>query len=140
LFVVVLSGTAAFGTVVGNTLYALIATFVATTAGVCDLVFQLDTSARLHNSIRQQVIGLYARCEAGEDCSKLDVALIELYADEPPTMHCVNAVAHNLAVDALGRPRGQRFVIGPWASLLRHWWPFRSDYFKTENEIREAAT
>jgi hypothetical protein len=135
MFVVVLSGTAAFGAIVrqGSALASFFA-FVATAAGVADLVFDLDGRARLHNSLKRRCYDLLARLDLKEEPDHLRAALTRMYSDEPPTMHAVNSIAFNAAVDAMGRPPEQKYLLQPWQILLRHWWPFRANEFSTESQ------
>jgi hypothetical protein len=132
MFVVVLSGTAAFGAIVGKEgAWASFFALLSTAAGVADLVFDLDGRARLHATLKRRCYDLLARANLGEDLRAINAAVTRMYADEPPTMHAVNSVAFNAAVDALGRPPGQKYVLKPWQIGLRHWWPFRANEFPT---------
>lgn len=133
MFVVVLSGTAAFGTIFGKdgSFCAAFFAFVATAAGVADLVFDLDGRARLHNSLKRRSYDLLARLQLGEKPDEICASITRMYADEPPTMHAVNSLAFNAAVDALGRPPGQKYDLEPWQVYARHWWPFRANEFPT---------
>jgi len=146
MFVVVLSGTAAFGTIAQSAGFAKWATFVATLAGVVSLVFELDTKARLHASLKGRMFDLLARCETAlarsetaKDCADLDAEMTRTYADEPPTMHAANALAYNAAVDAMGRSPGRKYDLKPWQILLRHWWPFRANAFPTLADRERSA-
>jgi hypothetical protein len=140
MFVVVLSGTAAFGAIVGKEgVLASAFALLSTAAGVADLVFDLDGRARLHASLKRRCYDLLARAGLGEDSRAINAAVTRMYADEPPTMHSVNSVAFNAAVDALGRPAGQKYVLKPWQSVSRHWWPFRANEFPTIDECVACA-
>jgi hypothetical protein len=133
MFVVVLSGTTTFGAIMqagGGTL-AMWASLIATTAGVIDLVFELDTKARLHSTLKGRMFDILARCEIAADSRDLDMEMTRIYANEPPTKHGVNAIAFNAAIDAMGRPASEKYDLRPWQLLLRHWWPFRANEFPT---------
>lgn len=133
MFIVVLSGTTAFGAVMnaGGNKLAMWASLLATVAGVADLVFELDTKARLHAKLKGRMFDILARCEVAQDCRDLDMEMTRIYADEPPTKHGVNAIAFNAAMDAMGRPVGEKYDLQPWQILLRHVWPFRANEFPT---------
>jgi len=141
MFLVVLFGMIAFGlemSVDNLNPYAPIATLISATAGIVDLVFDLDGRARLHVGLKRRFFDLLARLEKGEKLARIEEEITRSYPDEPPTMHAVNSMAFNAAVDGLGRPTGQKYVLTPWQILIRHWWPFEPNSFPTEDEARRA--
>ena len=67
------------------------------------LAATLDGSARLHASLKHRVYALLAQAEEGEiPIEKLREQAALVYANEPPCMHAVNAVAYNGAMLASG--------------------------------------
>jgi hypothetical protein len=52
-------------------------------------------------------------------------------------MYAVDALAFNRAVDAMDRPKGQKYVMSAWDVFIRNVWRFRPNQFETEEE-REA--
>jgi hypothetical protein len=130
MFLVVFLGTTALGiSIVSDSKWALAATFVATISGLIDLLWDVDGKARLHSSLRRRSYDLLARIEAGEDTKRIKVEFMHLVADEPPPMHAANAIAFNAAVDALGRPPDQKYVLTIWQRAVRHWYPFEANAF-----------
>ena len=133
MFVVVAGGTASFAAIKNSSGF-----FVAliTLAGLLDLVFDVSGKARLHASMRTRFYDLLARNEIAETTTeKLREQAIQAYADEPPCMHAVNALAYNGAMALLDRPRKYRFKIGTHHKWFRHVWAFASADFKTFEEL-----
>jgi len=54
-------------------------------------------------------------------------------------MHAVNALAFNAAVDALGRPKEQKYLLKWWQVMIRHIWRFRPNEFPTVGRTALAA-
>ena len=107
-----------------------------TLAATLDLAFNVDGSARLHASLKHRVYALLAQAEEGEiPIEKLREQAALVYADEPPCMHAVNAVAYNGAMLASGRPEKYLFKIGWWHRFWRNVFAFASAEFKTYEEI-----
>jgi hypothetical protein len=132
MFIVVAVGTASIGASLAlDSRYANAGTAVAVLAGLVDLLWNVDGMARLHSSLRRRCYDLLARLEANEQLEGIRAEFIRIIADEPPAMNAVNALAFNAAVDALGRPPEQKYKLGFWASLLRHWLRFQPNEFRT---------
>ena len=135
MFFVVAFGTAAIGsTATTDNWLATAGTAVAVFAGLVDILWDVDGRARLHSDLRRRSFDLLARLEGGEDVQRIEVEFVRLVAEEPPPMHAVNALAFNSAVDALGRPPGQKYVLTPSQRRMRHWREFRPNQFPTEDE------
>ncbi len=138
--IVVIVGTFAIGSsLTAENLLATYGTAIAVLAGLIDVLWNIDGLARLHSDLRRRSYDLLARLEAGEPIERIGVDFIRLVAAEPPPMHAVNALAFNAAVDALGRPPGQKYVLKTWQRWLRHWYPFRPNQFPTEEDARPRA-
>lgn len=123
MFVVVASGTAIFVDLKKAPIFAGISTL----AGLIDLVFDVSGKARKHADQRRRIFDILAQAEdETKSITGLREQLVKTYADDLPTMHAVNALAYNSAMEAFGRDgrdfitvtRGQRF----W----RHIFPFSS--------------
>jgi hypothetical protein len=111
-----------------------------TIAGAVDLVFDVSGKARLHAALRRRVYDILAQAEdPTRSIASLREQAVRVYADEPPTMHAVNALAYNAAMLAFDRPEKYQFPISLWHRALRHWWPFTADDFKTYDEIAKQA-
>lgn len=137
MLVAVLGGTATFAFV---SQFKLFAALIAI-AGVVDLVFDVSGKARLHAALRRRVYDVMAQAEnANRDLSELKEQAARIYADEPPCMHAVNALAYNAAMQAFGRPEKYQFPVSGWHRAFRHWWPFTADDFKTHDEIAKQGT
>ncbi|MGD9838048.1 MAG: hypothetical protein AB7F72_04935 [Afipia sp.] len=137
MLVAVLGGTATFAFV---SQFKLFAGLIAI-AGIVDLVFDVSGKARLHAALRRRVYDVMAQAEnANRDLSELKEQAARIYADEPPCMHAVNALAYNAAMQAFDRPVKYQFPVTGWHRALRHWWPFTADDFKTHDEIAKARS
>jgi hypothetical protein len=132
MFLVVLSGTAALSPLKGHFPIALPA--ITTLLGLLDLVFDLSGKARLHATLRRQVYAVLA--DVGhETLPDLERKLTLIYADEPPCMYAVNAVAYNRAMTSYGRPQEFLLQVGWKSTFLRHLWPFTPSSFRANDEV-----
>jgi hypothetical protein len=132
MFIVVVSGTATFAFVKAAPVLAGIITLV----GLIDLVFDVSGKARLHASLRRRVYDVLAQSEdGGRSVEQLREQAVRIYADEPPTMYAVNALAYNAAMLAFDRPQKYLFKINLYYRLLRNWFSFASVKFKTYDEV-----
>jgi hypothetical protein len=104
--------------------------------GTLDLGFDLDGKARRHSMLRRRAFELLAEAErAKPNMHELKVKRALAYADEPPCLHAVNALAFNAALAASGRPMGQSFKVGWWPARLRHLFAYTPAKFRTLDEI-----
>lgn len=130
MFIVVVIGTASIGaSLAKENQWATLGTALAVFAGLVDLLWDVDGMARRHSTLRRRCFDLLARLEANKSIDGIRAEYIRIIADEPPAMHAVNALAFNAAVDALGRPPEQKYKLGFWAALLRHWLRFQPNEF-----------
>jgi hypothetical protein len=135
MFVVVVSGTASFAFVRATPYLAA----AITLAGLIDLVFDVSGKARLHASLRRRIYDVLAQTEdSARSIESLREQAVRVYADEPPCMHAVNAIAYNAAMQSFDRPRQHLFKVPMWYRLLRHWHSFATTQFKTYSEIETA--
>jgi hypothetical protein len=75
--------------------------------GALQLVFDFNGRARLHENLQRRYFELIAAIDGQMAPSEGEVAkwrsaLSLIYADEPPPMRALDAIAHNKACDSLG--------------------------------------
>ena len=104
-------------------------------AGLANLVFDINGAARIHSSLRQRLYSILADAAVNQDVASLEKQLILVYADEPPIMYAVNAVAYNNAMLSFDRPKQELMKIGLFARLVRHFWSYSANTFRTYAEI-----
>ena len=132
MFIVVALGTLSIGASLAHeNIWASLGTLIAVLAGLFDVVWNVDGLAREHSILRRRCYDLLARMEAGEPLDVLQAAFARVVADEPPAMHAVNALAFNAAVDALGRPKDQKYVLTRRQIFFRHIFRYRPNEFQT---------
>jgi alkylation response protein AidB-like acyl-CoA dehydrogenase len=107
---------------------------VAALGGVLQLVFDFGGRARTHEFLQRRFYELAAeiaesQAPTEDQIRAWDGDLNRLYAEEPPPMRALDAIAYNAAVDALGRGADKRIPLRWWHSLLRHFWPFNEKAF-----------
>jgi hypothetical protein len=128
MFLTALAGTAAFGTITaGVSVVAEAAAFGAAALATLGLVFDLGGRARTHQDLRRRFYALLAKAEGGAEPPRLRRAMTMLYAEEPPMMWGVDAMAHNQAARALDYEG--RLQVATWRRLLRHHLRFDSRDF-----------
>jgi hypothetical protein len=114
---------------------------IITLAGLVDLVFDVSGKARLHASLRRRIYDLLAQAEnEASDICKLHEQAIGVYADEPPCMHAVNALAYNVAMAAFDRPLKFHFKLSWHQRFFRNLWAFAETEFKTIEELDKTVT
>jgi hypothetical protein len=133
MFLVVASGTAALSPLKETFPHAIPA--VTTLVGLLDLVFDLSGKARLHAGLRKQIYSVLADADGYDSLDNLNRRLILIYAEEPPTMYAVSAIAYNRAMMSYGRPHKYLLAIGNRDRLIRHIWPFTANTFKSFDEM-----
>jgi hypothetical protein len=113
---------------------------IITLAGLVDLVFDVSGKARLHASLRRRIYDLLAQAEnETSDICKLREQAIGVYADEPPCMHAVNALAYNGAMAAFDRPLKFHLKLSWHQRFFRNLWAFAETEFKTIDELDKTA-
>ena len=109
-FIVIIAGAGALAdfipkdyiTVVKSTLAA-----VTLVTGSIQLVYDFSGQARLHEFLQRRFYEILAKIESNTSISEADIHRIRgeitvIYADEPPTLRALDAVAYNAASDSLG--------------------------------------
>jgi hypothetical protein len=135
MFIVVASGTASFAFAKATWIFAAIITL----AGLLDLVFDVSGKARLHASLRRRIYDVLAQTEdQTRSVAQLKEQALRIYADEPPCMHAVNALAYNAAMLSYDRPQKYLLKVGLIRRTFRHWFSFASTRFKTFEELEAA--
>jgi hypothetical protein len=131
-FLVVVSGTVAVANlkVVDPRLMAALAAII----GATQLVFDFGGRARLHEKLQAQYFQLIATIDGAVDPTDADTAKWEaqlslIYADEPPPMRALDAVAYNKACDSLGYSGSAHAPVKWWQALLRHIYSFPNTQF-----------
>jgi hypothetical protein len=142
MFVVVVSGSASFTFVNTTTLGGIpVLAAIITLAGLIDLVFDVSGKARLHASLRRRVYDVLAQTEdQSRGVMQLKEQAVRIYADEPPTMNAVNALAFNTSMLAFGRSQKKLLKIAFPYRFLRHWFSFAWVKFETFEEIEAAKS
>jgi hypothetical protein len=107
---VIISGTAAFASLAKVFPVGLQSVFLLLIvgAGTLDIVFDPPGVARAHRDIRNRLHALLAQLEISDHSrlAAIRAELQEIYAQQPPSNRFVQAVAYNVAVDAM-YPRDQ---------------------------------
>jgi hypothetical protein len=130
-FLVVVSGTAAVASVAGWDPRWPAAG--AAVIGALQLVFDFAGRARLHETLQRRYFELIAEIDGRLEPSEADVSkwrsdLNLIYADEPPPMRALDAIAFNKACDSLGCP-DERRSINLWQWLMQQVVPFSNTDF-----------
>lgn len=127
-FVVVLAGAAAMADLLAQ---QTLLTFVATLAGTLQLVYDFGGRARTHEFLQRRYYEVLAKIvEAAGDEARHDglfAEMVRIYADEPPIMRALDAVAYNDAADSLNTDR--RVGVTRWQSRFRHLRPYHGVSF-----------
>jgi hypothetical protein len=130
-FLVVVSGTVAVGNLINWDVKWPAAG--AAVIGAMQLVFDFNGRARLHENLQRRYFEIIAKIEKILTPTEQEVADLKsemnlLYADEPPPMRALDAIAYNKACDSLGCPEGRR-AINPWQWALQHFYSFPDTEF-----------
>jgi hypothetical protein len=101
----------------------------AAVIGALQLVFDFNGRARIHENLQRRYFELIAQMDAvksptEDDIARWKSALSLIYADEPPPMRALDAIAYNKACDSLGH--GGRLYVNPV-----HW--FFSQFYSFPN-------
>lgn len=139
--IVVMAGTAAvgdLGTLFGLSGSAKVMAAIAAFAATIQLVFDLPSKARTHEFLQRRFYELAAEIEeSGQAAVEPDAVhrwnslLNRMYAEEPPPMRALDAVAYNAALESLGRNKAGLIVLTAWQSISRQVLPFNGVYFPT---------
>lgn len=143
-FVVIFAGAAAVGDIgQGYGIDARWLAFVAAIAGTIQLVAGFGVLARNHEFLQRQYYELIADITrtvtpTAEQEAEWEARLNRIYAEEPPPMRALDAIAFNAACESLGLS-DYRLKVTWWQSLLRHVWMFNSSEFPYERPPQKPA-
>jgi hypothetical protein len=129
-FLVVVSGTAAVANL--SVLDPRAAAAVAAVIGALQLVFDFNGRARTHEMLQRKYYELLAEIDGvlnpnDEQIVKWQAALFRIYADEPPPMKALDAIAYNAACRSMGYQQRKRVNGLQWA--LSQFYPFPNTDF-----------
>lgn len=134
-FVVVASGGFAFANLLdGWGLKGGILAAVAALAGLMQLVGDFGSRARTHEFLQRRFYEIVAEIAEAKNpgASKFDgweAALNRLYAEEPPPMRALDAVAYNAAVDATDIMKKGRISLRWWHVAFKQFFSFGQTAF-----------
>lgn len=111
--------------------------------GAMQLVFDFGGRAREHQSLQKDYYRILAQIELVEEptpeqCRKWSSAMIELSADEPPTLRAIDAKAYNDTLAGLNafEIKDERLHIPWWHWLLGGVIPFDGHFYEKMCERR----
>jgi hypothetical protein len=112
-FLVVISGTAAVANL--HAIEPRFAAAAAATIGALQLVFDFNGRARTHEILQRKYYDLIAEIDGiqspnDEQILKWQAALNRIYADEPPPMRALDAIAYNAACRNMGYDTSAKHV------------------------------
>jgi hypothetical protein len=130
-FCIVISGTVAVASVTKWDVAWPAA--VAAVFGALQLVFDFAGRAHIHGNLQRRYFELIADIDAKtapleQDIAKWKSTLSLIYADEPPPMRALDAIAFNKACDSLGCPEDRRHV-SSWQWFMQHVYSFPNAVF-----------
>jgi hypothetical protein len=136
-FLVVVSGTAAVANL--HAIEPRIAAAGAATIGALQLVFDFNGRARTHEILQRKYYDLIAEIDGiqspnDEQILKWQAALNRIYADEPPPMRALDAIAYNAACRNMGydsSPKRVKF----YQLALSQLYPFPNTNFSASASI-----
>jgi hypothetical protein len=107
--------------------------FGAAVIGALQLVFDFNGRGRIHENLQRRYFELIAqidgiRSPTEDDMARWKAALSLIYADEPPPMRALDAIAYNKACDSLDRHDG-RLYVNPLHWLLSQFYSFPNTHF-----------
>lgn len=135
MFFSVLMGSAAVTTILAGYQNATISvSLVVTALATIDLVCDLTGKARKHDMFRFKYFSLLGELGNGEKAAlrRVNDKIYELWADEPPIMYAVEAMAWNSAKSSTTSELklGDLIPIKRRHRMLRHIWPFSAEDFR----------
>jgi ASC-1-like (ASCH) protein len=136
-FLSVLTSTVAVGVLISkSSMLAIVATCAVAFFNTIDLVFNVVTRARTHESLRQRYFLMLSELEGSlpdmATISRIRKEMTKLYGEEPATKYGVDAIAWNQARLALspGIDRNTQLIrVSRFKWFWRHILPFRPDDF-----------
>jgi hypothetical protein len=115
---------------IAPTVYA----FVAAMAGLLQLVFDFGGAARTHEFLQRRFYELSAEITekkepTDDDLARWEATLNHLYAEEPPPMRAVDAIAYNAAIDSVDPKKEGRIRLRWWQVAFAQVWSFSDTAF-----------
>jgi hypothetical protein len=124
MFLAILFGTAAAGQLAPP----LFAGLLVAAAAAADLCFDFTGRAAQHSNLARRYLVMAREFAVGREDEalrkKILAAIIDASGDEPPVYNAAKDLAHNLAIQSLGRDVAARAAIPPIRRLLAHVWRF----------------
>jgi len=120
MFFTILFGTAAAAQVITPLLIGLlVASFAA-----ADLCFDFTGRAVQHSDLARRYLAMVREFAGGKEdetvCKKILSDIIDVSGDEPPVYNAAKDLAHNLAIQSLGRDGAARAAVPPSRRLRAH--------------------
>jgi hypothetical protein len=115
---------------------------VSLLAGTIALVYDFSGQARDHQFLQSRYYEILSEVEAAIQIEEVDIhrwigQMTKIYADEPPMLRALDAVAYNEASDSLG---GSWRVRVSWLqNLTRHYWAWEQASFKWDKSPESPA-
>jgi len=120
MFFTILFGTAAAAQVVTPLFTGLL----AAAAAAADLCFDFTGRAAQHSDLARRYLAMVREFAGGKEdetlCKKILSEFIDVSGDEPPVYNAAKDLAHNLAIQSLGRDVAERAVVPPSRRLRAH--------------------
>ena len=137
-FIVALSGTATFITVIGDMgqKAQLYAAFLVTVFSLVDLIIRSPEKARLYDDLSKRFIVLEKKIILSKELDTdmltcIDAKILDIEADEPPPLRILNAICRNETLQAKGYDKEKHKTlykeIGLWQYRLRNIWDLCPD-------------
>ncbi|MBT9370304.1 hypothetical protein [Rhizobium sp. CSW-27] len=123
---VIVGGTAYAADIAkGNTNATLLLGMITAVIGALQLVFDFGGRARDHQLLQKRYYDVLAAIEENrapnlDDCARWKAELTRIYADEPPTLRALDAIADNQATAAIMGARKPRLHVTFYESMTRH--------------------
>ncbi|CDZ66326.1 Hypothetical protein NGAL_HAMBI2605_46020 [Neorhizobium galegae bv. orientalis] len=123
---VILGGTSyASQVAVGSAGWTLALGLGSATIGAVQLIFDFSGKAYVHERLQRRYYKLLASIEGKrnatiDDCAIWKAKLTQIYADEPPTLRALDAIADNQATAATYGSKEPRLQVSFWQSLTRN--------------------
>ena len=120
MFFTILFGTAAAAQIVTPLFTGLLAAATA----AADLCFDFTGRAAQHSDLARRYLAMVREFAGGKEnetlCKKILSDIIDTSGDEPPVYNVAKDLAHNLAIQSLGRDMVARAVVPPSRRLWAH--------------------
>ncbi len=123
-FAVIIGGTSYAADIAAGA-YIVTIGFAVAGIGALQLVFDFSGRARDHQILQQRYYAVLATLEESrhpteDDCARWNADLLRIYADEPPTLRALDAIADNQATCAILGGDKPRMKVTLWQSVTRH--------------------